>query len=568
MYRNLSDTIFKDINLNNYLVKYQGDITNELSKFPDFYVTIINDNFAIVTVKRDVEINSNTPTFKTIVYVTPATMYTLQLVTPLEASQAEFLQLNLPLNLTGKGVTIAIIDTGIDYLNDEFMTITGETRIDLIWDQTIASSNATSSVPFGTVYTKSQINDAIKASRNGASPYDIVPSTDENGHGTNMAGLIGGTGKNPNLRGVAPECNFVIIKLIEDFSFEAQYSTKVPIFNITVVFSAFDFLYKYSLINYIPLVIFFPLGTNLGSHTQNGVLEDFITTISSNSGIAVISGSGNEADKESHASGIIPDLLTKSTIELYVAPEEKNLWVEIWAKSPNIISLDIVSPSGENSGDISALFNNTKIYQFIFERTTMKINYFLPEEITGDELIRVRFYNIKSGIWKLRLTGNLILDGTYNAWISQEGVKLGNTHFRPSDPYGTITNPSNANSVITAAGYNQNNNNLVSYSGMAFVDDVIDKINVAAGSVNANATGPNNKTSIVNGTCVAASIVAGACAMLFEWGIVDGNDPYIYSQTVKTYLERGTVKRKGDIYPNNQWGYGILNILTMFENMI
>lgn len=568
MYRNISDSLFNNINLDNYLVQYQGNIIEELSTFPDYYVTILNDTYAIVTVKKDVELNLTSPLFKTIIYVTPANMYTLELVTPLEASKAEFLQLDLPLNLTGNGVTVAIIDSGIDYLNDEFMNITGETRIELIWDQTIASSNDTTSVPFGSLYTRSQINDAIKASRNGASPYDIVPSIDLLGHGTNMAGLIGGTGKKAELRGVVPDCNFISIKLIEDFSFEAQYDTKVPVFNITTVFAAFDFLYKYSLSNYQPLIIFFPLGTNLGSHTLNGVLEEFITTISTNSGIAVVSGTGNEGDKEGHASGIIQEVQAKYVIELYVAPEEKNLWVEFWINSPNIMSLDIISPSGENSGDISALFNNTKVYPFIFERTTMKVNYSLPEESTGDELIRIRFYNIKSGIWKLRLTGNLILDGTFNAWIPQDGIRLGNTHFRPSDPFDTITNPSNANLVITAAGYNQNNNNLVSYSGMSSLNIIKDKIDVAAGSVNAITTAPNGKTSIVNGTSVAAAIVAGACVMLFEWGIVNGNDPYIYSQTVKTYLARGTEKRKGDIYPNNQWGYGILNILLMFENMI
>ena len=124
-----------------------------------------------------------------------------------------------------------------------------------------------------------------------------------------------------------------------------------------------------------------------------------------------------------------------------------------------------------------------------------------------------------------------------------------------SDPYGTITNPGTSDYIITVAAYNQNNNNIVNYSGMAFLDDYIDRIDVAAGGVNALTVAPNNKTAIVNGTSVSAAVVAGACAMLFQWGIVDGNDPYIYSQTIKAYLARGTIKRSGDIYPNPQWGY-------------
>ena len=103
---------------------------------------------------------------------------------------------------------------------------------------------------------------------------------------------------------------------------------------------------------------------------------------------------------------------------------------------------------------------------------------------------------------------------------------------------------------------------------MAFSDNYIGIIDVAAGGVNARTVAPNNTTAIVNGTSVSAAILAGACAMLFQWGIVEGNYPNIYSQTIKTYIERGTVQRSGDIYPNPQWGYGILNILKMFQNMI
>ena len=54
-------------------------------------------------------------------------------------------------------------------------------------------------------------------------------------------------------------------------------------------------------------------------------------------------------------------------------------------------------------------------------------------------------------------------------------------------------------------------------------------IDVAAGEVNALTVSPNNKTAVVNGTSVAAAIVAGACSMLFEWGDVQGNNPNMYA---------------------------------------
>ena len=297
-----AEKIFHDINYDNYIVQYQGNIELEISKRPGYYVTIINDRYAIVSVKKDLEINLSEETyFETIVYVNQAIMYTLQQISPIEASQANFLQITAsPLNFTGKGVNIAIIDSGIDYLNEEFMDANGETRIECIWDQTIITTNQNEDdvVPFGSLYRKNEINNAIKAYREGNSPYEILPSKDEMGHGTNMTGIIGATGKNPNLKGVVSDYNFVVIKLIEDFSYEAQFTdTTASVFNITVIFAALQFLYEYALANYKPMVIYFPLGSSLGNHKGNGLLEEFMESISGNSGIVIVAGTGNQRDR-------------------------------------------------------------------------------------------------------------------------------------------------------------------------------------------------------------------------------------------------------------------------------
>ncbi|WP_143315335.1 S8 family peptidase [Clostridium sp. HBUAS56017] len=561
--------IFYDVNYDHYVVQYQGNIQEDLSRFPDYYATIINNRYAIVSVKKDIEINITSPFFPTIVYVKPAEMYTLQQISPIEATQVNFLQLNLPLSLTGRGVNVAILDSGIDYLSPEFMDANGQTRIELIWDMTIPSENSsnTNTPHFGTVFSKEKIQDAINASREGKSPYDIVPTQDTLGHGTSMAGIIGASGKNPNLKGIAPECNFVVIKLIEDFSFEAQFDIEIPVFNVTVIFAALEFLNRYALSFFKPMAICFPLGTNLGSHDGNDIVSQYIDSISSNTGIVVITGAGNERAESEHTSGIIPETGVNKEIEIDVSPEQKDLWVEIWSDAPNILSVDIVSPSGENTGPIRALINVTETYTFLFEKTSMKINFYTPEENSGNELIRIRIYKLQPGIWRIRIIGEYILDGNFNAWIPQSGITVGGTRLMPSDIYGTLTNPGNTAFIITAAAYNQNNNNILNYSGVGFTGNNRIGITVAAGGVNAVTVAPNNSTTVVNGTSVSAAVVSGACALLLQWGIVDGNDPTMYSQTIKTYLARGTTKRAGDIYPNPQWGYGMLNILAMFQNM-
>ncbi|WP_297421640.1 S8 family peptidase [Clostridium sp.] len=562
--------IFSDKNYFHYIVQYEGNIEEEVSKQPGYYVTIINDRYAIISANRELELNIKPPFFSTIVYVALPDIYTLQEISPIEASGANFLQLELPLRLTGQGVDVAIIDTGIDYLNDEFIRENGETKIEYIWDQTITSvgSNKNSDVPFGTTYDKSNIQEAINAFRAGKSPFDIVPSRDENGHGTNMAGIIGALGKNPNLKGMVPDCNFVIIKLVESLAYKSLLNIQIPIFDIVAAFAAIEFLYRYSLRSNRPMVIYFPLGSNLGSHRGNGILEQFMDAVSLTSGIVIVAPAGNQGASQTHTSGTVLQVNESRAIQLYISPEQKNIVIDIWIDSPNIMSLSIVSPSGESTGTISTQIGALDTYSFVFENTSTIINNYLPEEYSGDQLMRIRFFNVREGIWNLVLTGQLILDGAYNAWIPQEGVSVGGTRFVSSDPYGTVMSPGTSDYVLTAAAYNQTNNTILNYSGMGFLNDYTSRVDIAAGGVNALTVAPNNETAIINGTSVAGAVVTGACAMLFQWGIVEKNDPNIYSQTIKTYIQRGSVQRSGDIYPNPQWGYGVLNVLKMFQSMV
>ncbi|BCZ46102.1 hypothetical protein psyc5s11_21690 [Clostridium gelidum] len=563
------DDLFTNKNYYHHVVEYQGNIQEELSKQPGYYVTIINYKYAIVSTMGETALNAKEPYFSSIVYVNPQQPFTLQQISPIDASGAEFLQLDLPLHLTGIGVNVGIIDTGIDYLSEEFMKPNGETRIKAIWDQTIQSVLKTGNdiVPYGTIYMQDEINNAIKAKKSGKSPYEIVASKDEIGHGTSMAGIIGATGKNPDLVGVCPECDFVVVKLAEDITYRNLYNSKVPIFNIAILFTAVQFLYEYYLTNNEPMVIYYPLGTNMGNHKGIGSGKEYVEEISSNSGLVMVTGTGNQGASGTHASGLVSQVGETSDIELYISPEQKNIFAEIWIGAPNIMSLEVISPSGENSGIINALLNVGSGYTYLFEKTSMTITYSLPEERSGDELISIRFSDLQQGIWKFRLTGELILDGNFNMWIPQEGITVGDTRFVLSDPYGTFMDPSDSEYLISVAAYNQNNNNIVAYSGRSFLSNTT-IIDVAAGGVNALAVAPDNKTTVANGTSVAAAIVAGACVMLLQWGIVEGNDPNIYSETVRTYLQRGTVRRSGDNYPNAEWGYGMLNILLMFQNII
>ncbi|MBS5951270.1 MAG: S8 family serine peptidase [Clostridium sp.] len=156
----------------------------------------------------------------------------------------------------------------------------------------------------------------------------------------------------------------------------------------------------------------------------------------------------------------------------------------------------------------------------------------------------------------------------FNAWLLQKGIAFPGTRFSPSDHYGTITIPGDSDFVVTVAAYNQNNNNLLAYSGVSFRSEYTEKIDFTAGGVNTMTVGLNNSMQVINGTSLAAAIGAGACVLLFQWGIVQKNYPYMYSQSIKTFLRRGVIKRQKENYPNPEWGYGIINFYKIFESML
>lgn len=550
-----------------YVAQYQGDIISQSIKNPNIYATIIDNKYAIVSIPVNNSIDTIQKDIPAIVFIKRGYIYTLETITVMTAANINLLHLDNPLSLFGNGVLVGLVDTGIDYLNPEFMFKNGETRIHRIWDQTLPTDTTNQNVPFGVEYTKEQITNAINASKSGRNPYDIVNSKDTIGHGTSMAGVIGATGVNPNLQGAAPNCEFAVVKLAPYINPPLKTRENLPIFDLTSISSAITYLVNYALNINTPMVVYIPLGSNLGNHNGEGILEDIIDTLSINRGIVMVTGSGNQANKGYHTSGMLSNPGDFDNVQLYISPEQKNLLLEFWISEPHKLSLSILSPSGESTGVIPSTLNSQDTNTFIFEQTTAKISYSIPEQLSGDELITVFLDNIQSGTWTFKLNADYTLNGVFNAWIPQEGITVGNTQFLSPIPYNTVTSPGTSKYIITVACYNQNNDNIVISSGTSSLNNIINVLDLAAGGVNVQTIGANNTISIVNGTSVSAAVVAGACALLLEWGIINGNDPNIYSQSIKYYLTGGTRKRSGDVYPNPQWGFGILDMIKVFRNM-
>lgn len=502
-----------------------------------------------------------------IIYIEVRSPYVLQDISPESIDEISSIKVDPYLNLDGTGVLIGMVDSGIDYLNPEFIREDGTSRIEVIWDQTVQVENSNYYV--GTEFSNNDINKAIQRSRNGENPYDIVPSRDEDGHGTKMAGIIGARGYKSEIRGIANNSNYAVVKLVPSPNFEKQLRENgvpvVPVYNSGEVLSGIEFLNAYALKVRKPIVIFIGVGTTIGAHNANNIISGYLTNISDRRGIVIVSGTGNEGGSEGHYSDIIKYTGEENKIELNISKEMKYFTVLIWVSRPSKMATNVISPSGEESKYISSQVNKEKMVRYILINTSLRVNYYDPDIYTGNQVIMLRFDNIKKGIWTIRLRGDYVLNGSFHIWLYPSKLLPQGTKFLKPNPYNTLTIPSTAVNVVTVAYYNSNNDTSVAESGRGYnVDESINP-DITTGGVNILTTTPGGNIQAVSGSSVATAIVAGVCSLMLQWGIVDKNDPQMFSIKVRSYLIYGANRKSNETYPNREAGFGYLNIKNTFE---
>lgn len=502
-----------------------------------------------------------------IIYIEVRSPYVLQDISPESIDEISSIKVNPYLNLDGTGVLIGMVDSGIDYLNPEFIREDGTSRIEVIWDQTVQVENSNYYV--GTEFSNNDINKAIERSKNGENLYDIVPSRDENGHGTKMAGIIGARGYKSEIRGIANNSNYAVVKLVPSPNFEKQLRENgvpvVPVYNSGEVLSGIEFLNEYALKVRKPIVIFIGVGTTIAAHNANNIISRYLTNISDRRGIVIVSGTGNEGGSEGHYSDTIKYTGEENKIELNISKEMKYFTVLVWVSRPSKMAINVISPSGEESKYISSQVNKEKIVRYILINTSLKVNYYDPDIYTGNQVIMLRFDNIKKGIWTIRLRGDYVLNGSFHIWLYPSKLLPQGTKFLKPNPYNTLTIPSTAVNVVTVAYYNSNNDTSVAESGRGYNVDGSINPDITTGGVNILTTTPGGNIQAVSGSSVATAIVAGVCSLMLQWGIVDKNDIQMFSTKVRSYLIYGANRKNNETYPNRENGFGYLNIKNTFE---
>lgn len=571
----MKKSIYNNPDSINLVVEYFGDIESVVENISDASLYIIDERIAILSLKEN-KLELLLKEIQPYILAEIGSLYTLENTTPVEASFATNFHRNPYLTLTGTDVIIGFIDTGIDYLNDEFINEDDSSRILYIWDQTIDTGKIPKDLLHGSEYNKEDINIAIKAFREGNDPYNFVPSKDEIGHGTKMASIAAGRGKRRDFIGAAPNCDIIMVKLEESskgYSDLFYPENNVPMYSSTDIILGVKYLYEKSRELQKPIVVYIGLGGNLGPHSGESNLERYINKISNKRGVIVVSSTGNQGNTDTHTSSIIPGTGTDSVIELNIDKNQKGIVLQIYGKKPDKFTLSIISPSGEIVKNITVFDTKVGLFglfykiKFIYEGTSMEIAYDSPDEFTGDESIFIRATKLTEGIWKFVLTGQYIVYGKYDAWILQRELLAPNTKFLTPIKETTLTEPGTSVNIICTAYYDQNNNALVSSSGEGFTrNDKVQPI-IAAGGINAIATKPGGGSSIVSGGSVAAAVTAGCCALILQWSIIDGNNPTMYAQKLQTYLIRGAKKRPNDEYPNRNLGYGLLDLAGTINSL-
>lgn len=537
----------------------------ELTNIPNSCSNIINDTYAIVYAPIN-QLPNNL--VQTIGYSVYPNLYGLADTGSLEASGITRLR-NIPnFDLRGQGVLVGFVDTGIDYTHPAFINADGTSRIISIWDQTIRTGPSPATYYYGTEYTREEINVALA----NPDPRSIVPSVDEIGHGTYLAGITAG---NPSLEnnfsGVVPSSEIIVVKLKQSKRFVQEFFL-VPESAVSYQESDIMFGVRYLIeaakeLNR-PIAICIGLESSQGSHDGRGALSSYLSLMGDQEGIAIVIAAGNEGNTGHHFRGVIERGGQQSqTIELRVGPNNPGFTMELWGDSPGTFSIDILSPTGEYIPRIPARIGETRVIRFIFEETVINVDYVLLEQQTGDELILMRFVNPTEGIWRFRVYSAGDLNSTFNIWLPIESFLASEVYFVQPSPDYTVTSPGNSVVPIVVTAYDYTNNSLYLNASRGYTR--IDTINpnLAAPGVNLVVPAPGNTYTTASGTSLAAAHTAGVAAMLLEWGIATGYYSLLDSVEIKNLLIRGARRDPNNTYPNKEWGYGILDVYNTFASL-
>jgi hypothetical protein len=518
--------------------------------------------------------------------------------TSLDASGITRLQKQPTLSLMGQGVFVAVIDTGIRYQDAAFRTADGKSRIFAMWDQTAdaagdevgqraweqteantenreeESNNGDQLaeewkdlILYGRTYTKSDIDRALASGQ----PETIVPETDENGQGTFLASIAcGSPAVTDDFTGAAPESELIVVKLREAGTPLREFYSipeSTPAFAENDIMAGIAFAERMASRENRPLVLFLGLGTNHGGHTGTSPLCDYLNMIASGRHQAVVSATGNEGNNRHHFFGIAKNTLYPTMVEVDVEADMAGLWIELWAMAPEQLAVAVQSPTGELAPKGTPFHGQDGTYRFLFEGTALSVDYRDAGRTRRDQLIYLRFTNIKKGLWTIRVYPQNAITGEFHAWLPMREMMGTEVFFLESSPDTTLTSPSDAVLPMSVGGYDAVTGALYYETGRGPDANGVIRPDFVAPAVQLTGKGLRGNYVTFTGTSGAAALTAGACAQVLEWAVVRKNAIGINSVDIKNLICRGAKREPENEYPSNTLGYGKLDIYGAFETI-
>lgn len=515
------------------IVRYTGSLDGLRIRYPQIRIRELLNQYAVLIVPETLVDAVSQETV--IEYVEKPKQLYFELQAGKAASCINAVQqgMNNPFGLFGKGTIVAVIDTGIRAESMEFRNADGSTRILNIWDQTT-----------GTEYDRSQIDEALQ---NETKDTAGIPGADVLGHGTQVAAIACGSS------GVAAQADILVVKL--------GLAAKNGFPRTTQLMEALDYVVRKAIDYGKPLAVNISFGNNYGDHTGSSLLENFINDIADSWKCSICIGSGNEGLGAVHTGGTLTEDM-EETVELAVSSYETGLSIQIWKDYWDDIAVEIIAPSGRNLGRIQ---ENSRVSRIRYEDMEL-LTYFgepspfrIRQEIYIDMIPQTVY--IQSGLWKFRLIPRSIRNGRYDMWLPAQGALNFGTGFTSPDSASTFTIPSAAAKAVTVGAYDAGTGSAAPFSGRGYIVEIggslMVKPELAAPGVNVLVPLVSGMAR-VSGTSYATPFVTGSAALLMEWGIVRGNDAFLYGEKLKAYLIKGAEPLAGAAVPDTQTGWGRL----------
>lgn len=456
--------------------------------------------------------------------------------------------------LSGKGVLVGIVDSGVDWRHPDFRNEDGTSRILSLWDQSAQpepGQNPPKGYLRGVEYTGEEINRALSLPDQEGN--FLVRERDLSGHGTSVLGIAAGNGRASGgvNRGAAYASDIIAVKM--GIPGENSFPRTVELME------GVDYLIRQAQILGKPMALNVSFGNNYGSHRGDSLPEIYLTNVSNTGRTVICVGTGNNGNDRIHTSGTL-DTGQSTEIQFSVSSREKTLNVQLWKSYADEMEISLVTPSGQRIGPLAEQIGTQR---YRTENTELLIYYGKPgpfqvtQEVYFDFIPQEEY--ILSGVWRLELIGRRIKDGGYQLWLPGGQVLNPGTGFYYPKAEETLTIPSTAEKVISVGAYDSRLNAPADFSGRGGERITYFKPDLVAPGVGITAPVPGGEYAAVTGTSFATPFVTGAAALLMEWGIVRGNDPFLWGEKVKAYLRRGAQPLPGIVkYPDPAVGYGAL----------